>query len=28
VKLYRQEVFGDWSAPFNQIKNDLQNFKQ
>ena len=28
VKLYRQEVFGDWSAPFNQIKNDLQNFKK
>ena len=28
VKLYRQEVFGDWSAPFNQIKNDLQKFKQ
>ena len=28
VKLYRQEVFGDWSAPFNQIKNNLQNFKQ
>jgi len=28
VRLYRQEVFGDWSAPFNQIKNDLQNFKQ
>jgi hypothetical protein len=27
VKLYRQEVFGDWSAPFNQIKNDLKNFK-
>ena len=28
VKLYRQEVFGDWSAPFDQIKNDLQNFKK
>jgi len=28
VKLYRQEIFGEWSAPFNQIKNDLQNFKQ
>ena len=28
VKLYRQEVFGDWSAPFNQIKNDLQNFNK
>lgn len=28
VKLYRQEVFGDWSTPFNHIKNDLQNFKK
>jgi hypothetical protein len=28
VKLYRQEVFGDWSAPFNQIKKDLQNFNK
>jgi hypothetical protein len=28
VKLYRQEVFGDWSAPFDQIKLDLQNFKK
>ena len=28
VKLYRQEVFGDWSAPFEQIKLDLQNFKK
>ena len=28
VKLYRQEIFGEWSAPFNQIKLDLQNFKK
>ena len=28
VKLYRQEIFEDWSVSFNQIKNDLQNFKQ
>jgi hypothetical protein len=28
VKLYRQEVFGEWSAPFDQIKIDLQNFKK
>ena len=28
VKLYRQEVFGDWSVPFDQIKLDLQNFKK
>jgi hypothetical protein len=28
VKLYRQEVFGEWSAPFDQIKVDLQNFKK
>ena len=28
VKLYRQEIFGDWSTPFNHIKNDLQNFKK
>ena len=28
VKLYRQEIFGEWSAPFDQIKIDLQNFKK
>lgn len=28
VKLYRQEVFGEWSAPFDQIKVNLQNFKK
>jgi hypothetical protein len=28
VKLYRQEIFGEWSAPFDQIKLDLQNFKK
>lgn len=28
VKLYRQEVFGEWSAPFDQIKIDLQTFKK
>lgn len=26
VKLYRQEIFGEWSTPFDRIKNDLQNF--
>lgn len=28
VTLYRQEKYGDWSAPFNQIAHDLNNLIQ
>jgi hypothetical protein len=25
MKLFRQEVFGEWDAPFNKIKNKLNS---
>jgi hypothetical protein len=28
VKLYRQEVFGDWTAPFKQISSDLEYLRK
>jgi len=28
VKLYRQEVFGDWTAPFKRIAADLAYLKK